>query len=61
MPTMLNAVVKESSQGTVLSVKFISIQTMPKRAIMNTAVNGGRYFNGIRVIGTSVFDILVSV
>lgn len=42
MPTMLSAVVKESSQGTLLSVKFISIQAMPRRAAMNTAVSGSR-------------------
>ena len=42
MPTMLSAVVKESSQGTLLSVKFINIQAMPRKAAVNTAVSGSK-------------------
>lgn len=42
MPMMLMAVVKESSQGTLLSVKFTNIHAMPKRAAANMTVSGSR-------------------
>lgn len=41
IPTMLNAVVKLSSHGTLLSVYSISIQVMPMKDTINTR-NSGR-------------------
>lgn len=53
MATILNAVVKLSSQGTVLSVKRINIQAINNNNPTAIAVNGKICFIGVCITGSS--------
>ena len=53
MPTMLSAVVKLSSQGTVLSVKFTKIHPITQNATTKTNASGKYTRSGVYVTGSS--------